>query len=43
MKEQKRSFHKKRKWACPKCGKIRMQNHKIIKKGLITHNEKICL
>jgi len=29
MKEQKRSFHKKRKWICPKCGRVRFQ---IVKK-----------
>ena len=21
-------YHKKRKWKCPKCGKVRMQAHK---------------
>ena len=25
MKEEKRSFHKQRKWICPQCGKVRMQ------------------
>ena len=25
MVEQKRSFHKQRKWRCPTCGKARMQ------------------
>ena len=25
MKEQKRSFHKKRKWVCPRCGRAKMQ------------------
>ena len=25
MKEESRSFHKQRKWICPKCGKARMQ------------------
>jgi Zn finger protein HypA/HybF involved in hydrogenase expression len=25
MREEKRSFHKKRKWICPKCGRARMQ------------------
>ncbi len=25
MKEQKRSYHKQRKWICPNCGKVRMQ------------------
>ena len=25
MKEQKRSFHKQRKWVCPKCGFVRFQ------------------
>ena len=25
MREEKRSFHKKRKWICPICGKARMQ------------------
>ncbi len=28
MKEEPRSFHKKRKWICPKCGKARMQSPK---------------
>jgi hypothetical protein len=26
MREEKRSFHKKRKWICPRCGKARMQS-----------------
>jgi predicted RNA-binding Zn-ribbon protein involved in translation (DUF1610 family) len=30
MREMKRSYHKKRKWVCPKCGKVVMQ---IPKKG----------
>lgn len=30
MKEIKRSFHKQRKWVCPKCGYVRFQ--KIRKK-----------
>jgi hypothetical protein len=25
MREEKRSFHKRRKWVCPLCGKARMQ------------------
>ena len=25
MREEKRTFHKKRKWICPVCGKARMQ------------------
>lgn len=25
MKEEKRVFHKQRKWICPKCGKVRFQ------------------
>jgi transposase-like protein len=25
MREEKRSFHKKRKWICPHCGRARMQ------------------
>ncbi len=25
MKEQGRSFHKQRKWICPKCGKVKFQ------------------
>ena len=25
MVEQKRSCHKKRKWVCPRCGKVRME------------------
>lgn len=25
MREEKRSFHKKRKWVCPACGAVRMQ------------------
>jgi hypothetical protein len=28
MTEQKRSFHKQRKWICPTCGKARMQAQK---------------
>jgi len=28
MREQKRSFHKQRKWICPKCGRARMQQVK---------------
>jgi len=26
MVEEKRSFHKHRKWLCPACGKVRMQD-----------------
>jgi transposase len=29
MKEEKRSYHKQRKWVCPKCGKVRMQQPKF--------------
>jgi hypothetical protein len=29
MREEKRPFHKQRKWVCPKCGRTRFQ---IIKK-----------
>lgn len=25
MKEEKRSFHKQRKWICPKCGAVKME------------------
>jgi len=25
MREEKRSFHKKRKWVCPRCGRAKMQ------------------
>ncbi len=25
MREKKRSFHKQRKWVCPKCGKVEFQ------------------
>ncbi len=25
MEEKKRTYHKKRKWICPKCGRARMQ------------------
>ena len=25
MVEQKRTYHKKRKWVCPRCGRARMQ------------------
>jgi ribosomal protein S27AE len=32
MKEEKRSFHKKRKWVCPKCGKVVMEETKKKKK-----------
>lgn len=28
MIEQKRSFHKQRKWICPKCGRVRFQQIK---------------
>lgn len=28
MIEQKRSYHKRRKWICPKCGKVRFQEIK---------------
>ena len=28
MIEKKRSYHKKRKWACAKCGAVRMQVQK---------------
>ena len=28
MKEKKRSYHKQRKWVCPNCGKVRMQQPK---------------
>lgn len=28
MSEQRRSFHKQRKWVCPRCGKTRMQKPK---------------
>ena len=26
MREERRSFHKRRKWICPLCGKAKMQN-----------------
>lgn len=28
MKEEKRSFHKQRKWVCPHCGRVRFQQVK---------------
>ena len=28
MKEETRTFHKQRKWVCPKCGKVRLQKSK---------------
>lgn len=28
MKEEKRSFHKQRKWVCPRCGRVRFQQLK---------------
>lgn len=28
MTEQKRTFHKQRKWICPKCGRVRFQQPK---------------
>lgn len=34
MEEQKRSFHKHRKWICPVCGRARMQEQKE-KKGKV--------
>jgi len=33
MVEEKRSFHKKRKWVCPGCGKVIMQIQNRKKKG----------
>lgn len=33
MVEQKRSFHKQRKWVCPRCGRARMQQSKQLGKG----------
>jgi len=32
MVEEKRIFHKQRKWICPKCGQSRMQVSKLKKK-----------
>ena len=31
MREEKRSYHKKRKWVCPACGAVRMQQAKAKK------------
>ncbi len=28
MKEESRTFHKQRKWICPRCSKVRMQRKK---------------
>jgi Zn-finger nucleic acid-binding protein len=28
MKEMKRSYHKRRKWVCPRCGAVRFQEAK---------------
>ena len=28
MREQSRTYHKQRKWICPKCSKVRMQQAK---------------
>lgn len=41
MREERRSFHKKRKWICPKCGRARMQaaGEKAIKKTKLKHPE----
>lgn len=33
MTEQGRSYHKQRKWICPKCGRVRFQLPKPIPKG----------
>jgi len=33
MVEQKRPFHKKRKWICPRCKKVRMETVKKIRKN----------
>jgi len=33
MTEQKRTFHKQRKWICPKCGRVRFQQPKPLPKG----------
>lgn len=32
MNEVKRSFHKQRKWTCPKCGRVRFQQIKKLPK-----------
>ena len=32
MKEEKRTFHKQRKWICPRCGAVRFQLAKKIEK-----------
>jgi len=32
MKEEKRTFHKQRKWVCPLCGKVRFQKAEKPKK-----------
>lgn len=37
MKEEKRSFHKQRKWICPKCGEVRFEKVK----GKINPQDKI--
>ncbi|MEQ8171741.1 MAG: hypothetical protein ABRQ38_22815 [Candidatus Eremiobacterota bacterium] len=34
MVEQKRPFHKKRKWICPVCKKVRMETVKKTRKNL---------
>lgn len=35
MVEEKRSFHKKRKWLCPTCGKVRMQQQRPLERKAI--------
>lgn len=35
MTEQKRSFHKKHKWVCKKCGLVKMQEVKKRRGGMI--------
>ena len=33
MKEEKRTFHKQRKWICPHCGKVSFQGQRKFKDG----------
>jgi len=42
MREQKRSFHKKRKWFCPKCKKVVMQNRTEIPRKYQVWAEYLC-
>lgn len=39
MREEKRSFHKRRKWVCPRCGVARMQSVKLARRKRADRDE----